>query len=336
MFCALAEISLPPYAFWNPNGIVVAGWANGSYGSTLALLNLPFGISISHNDILYVSDTYNHRVVVVDLVSGMSQSIIGSGPGNNLNKFNKPYDLFATDTSLYILDYANYRIQKTSLNGSNPSTVCNWFALALPYYLYVDESNNLYLSDTWHHKVVRYSFNSTSFTVIAGTGIVGSSSRQLYFPYGIFVNQIGTIYIADYSNHRIMKWLSGASTGIIVAGNGLFGASLEQVNYPTQIIVDGNEYLYISELGTSRISRWAPGSSSGVCIAACSGAAGSTSTQLYNPLSLAFDSNGSLYVSDYYNTRVQKFKSFSYSTSSKCQTNSFTEENSSYSQRCMR
>ena len=276
------------------------------------------GIKITDNDILYISDIYNSRVVVVDLVSGKNTSVIGSGVGANVNQFNAPYDLFITNSSLYVLDYNNNRVQKSSLDGSNSSTDRSLYGLVWPRYLYFDKNNNLYLSDTSNHRVVQYTSNSTSFTVVAGTGIVGTSTRQLFWPFGIFVNEMGTIYIADYANHRIMKWLSGASMGIIAAGNGMYGASLMQVNYPTQIIVDVNEYMYISELGLQRITRWAPGASSGVCIAACSGAPGSTSTQLYNPHSLTFDRNGSLYVSDHVNIRIQKFQTFNYSTSSKC------------------
>jgi hypothetical protein len=66
--------------------------------------------------------------------------------------------------------------------------------------------------------------------------------------------------------------------------------------------------MYISEAGNSRITRWAPNSTFGVCIATCTGTAGIASTQLNAPLSLAFDSHGSLYVSDGSNNRVQKFQ----------------------------
>lgn len=310
----LGEINLPPYAFWNSSGTSVSGWANGSPW----IIGGPFGISITDKDMLYISDTSNHRVVVVDLIAARNISVIGSGPGNNPNQFNLPYDLFATSTSLYIIDYSNLRVQKTSLNGSNPSTVLAMNALVLPYYLHVDKDDNLYVSDTWYHRILRYPPNSTASTMIAGTAIAGTSTRQLYFPYGVFVNRIGTIYIADSRNHRIMKWPSGATTGIMAAGNGLFGASLAQVNYPTQVVVDVNGYMYISEIGTSRITRWAPDSSVGECMVACTGTVGTTAIYLYSPYSLAFDSNGSLYVSDHLNARVQKFKTFKYSISSKC------------------
>ena len=109
-----------------------------------------------------------------------------------------------------------------------------------------------------------------------------------------------------------MKWISGAKSGVRVAGDGTSGSSSTQLYTPTQIILDENEYMYISESHNHRITRWAPNSNYGVCIAACTGASGTTSTQLNYPHSLAFDSNRSLYVSDWGNHRIQKFQILNY------------------------
>jgi hypothetical protein len=128
----------------------------------------------------------------------------------------------------------------------------------------------------------------------------------------VFVNSVGTIYIADADNHRIMKWVSGVSSGIRAAGDGIGGNSSTQLNHPTQIIVDENEYMYISDGDNARITRWTPNSTSGVCVVTCTTTAGLSSNQLNAPHSLAFDSNGSLYVGDHANHRVQKFQIFPY------------------------
>ncbi len=284
------------------------GLSNGTAGSSLTQLNMPFGISITSNDILYISDTNNNRIVVVDLTSRTNTSIIGSGPGSNSTQFNTPYGLFVTDTSLYVIDFANYRVQKSSLNGSNPSTVPGISSSNSPYYLYVDNGDNIYLSDTFKNRVLFFPYNSTNFTMVAGTGISGPNNDQLYNPFGVFVNQNGTMYIADCYNHRIMKWFAGATFGIIVAGNGTSALTSTQLGNPAQIIVDTNEYMYISEIGYQRIMRWAPNSTFGVCIASCTGLIGNAANELNWASSLAFDSNGSLYVNDKVNNRIQKFQ----------------------------
>jgi sugar lactone lactonase YvrE len=272
------------------------------------------GLSITENDVMYISDVGNHRIVVVDLNSATKKFTIGSGPGSNLSQFNHSSDHFIVNTSLYVLDTDNRRVQKLSLNGSDPTTVFHSDQLNSSFYLYVDNDDNIYVSDTWNHRVLLVHSNSTNFSIVAGTGVRGSNNDQLNVPYGVFVDHNKTIYIADRHNHRIMKWFSGASAGILAAGNGTLGSGATQLNEPRYIIVDRNEYMYISDNKNARIIRWAPNATFGTCIAACTGAIGTAPTQLNDPHSLAFDSNGSLYVTEWENHRVQKFQILNYSS----------------------
>ncbi|CAF1489272.1 unnamed protein product [Rotaria sordida] len=144
--------------------------------------------------------------------------------------------------------------------------------------------------------------------VVAGDGTSGSSASQLYGPQGVFVNEMGTLYIVDGSNHRIQKWNNGASSGVTVAGTGVSGNSLSELSYPSGIVVDSNGYMYIVDFGNSRVLRWPPNSNSGECIAACTGVSGNGIDTLYYASTLAFDSYGSLFISDGQNNRVQKFQ----------------------------
>lgn len=123
----------------------------------------------------------------------------------------------------------------------------------------------------------------------------------------MFVKSDGTLYVADYANHRIMRWTAGATEGVRVAGDQTSGSINTQLYYPTYVTVDTNEYMYISEGGNHRITRWAPNSAFGVCIAACVGTTGTGPNELNKPVFLAFDSHGSLYVTDHEHHRVQKF-----------------------------
>lgn len=305
----IGEIQLPPDASWNPNGTTVAGSANGTRGTTASHLDLPRGISITDNDVLYISDTYNHRIVVIDLVSPMNNFLIKTniGFGSGLTQFNSPQDVLARNLSIYVLERDNYRVKKLSLNGSDPTIVLEYDRSKTPVYFYVDENANIYITDDDKHRVLLFLANSKNFTIVAGSTTSGSGNNQLNKPYGIFVNRIGTIYIADHDNHRIMKWTKGASSGIRVAGDGKSGSIVTQLNQPIYVTVDIDEYVYISEAGNHRITRWAPNSSSGECIAGCAGKSGRLSNQLTNPVYIAFDSHGSLYVADQNNNRVQKF-----------------------------
>ncbi|UJR07283.1 hypothetical protein I4U23_011571 [Adineta vaga] len=312
-----SELKLSRQAYWDQNGITVAGQKNGTAGSSLTQLDGPVGIHITDQEILYIGEEFNHRILVVHLNSSIKNFAIGFGPGVALNQFNEPHDVFVFNKSLYVTDTKNKRIQRISLNGSNPATAANLAGSKQPFYLYVNNEGNIYVSDRDEHCIWLFLSNSTIGQIIAGKNEdSGSNDDQFNEPYGIFVNDAGIMYIADRQNHRIMKWLPGASQGIRVAGDGNAGDKATQLNKPTYVIVDANEYMYISEAGDQgRIIRWLVGSWYGVCIVACTGSFGTATNQLKGPHSLAFDRNGSLYVADWDNHRVQKFQILSYSQS---------------------
>ncbi|CAF0835220.1 unnamed protein product [Adineta ricciae] len=307
----LTKLSL--YSSWDQSGITVANDVVELPGSSHAKLLQPVEISVTDNDVLYISNAGIHRIVVVHLNSITNNYFIDFGQGNSSGEFNQSYSVFIFNTSLYVLEHLGKRVQKMSLNGSNPVVVLNVKDLSRPLCLFINGNDNIYVSDRDAHKVLLFRTNATNGLVVAGNGSDGSTDTQLNQPYGIFVNEIETIYVADSLNHRIMKWPSGASSGIRVAGDGKTGNELTHVNTPTNIIVDKDGYMYIREEGSySRITRWALGSHVGICIAACTGGAGNTANQVYSPHSLAFDSQGSLYVSDFGNHRVQKFELLNY------------------------
>lgn len=310
VYFVLAEIELSLDVFWDEHAVTVAGASNGTNGTSITELNVPFDISVTKDDVVYISDTSNHRVVVVDLNFPSNVSILGSGLGSNPNQLNSPFGLFATNTSLYVIDANNARIQKTLLNGLNPSSLSGYSGIPTSYYLYVINDNQIYLSDSFNHRVLLFVSNLTNGTMVAGTGAPGSSPQQLNRPYGVFVDRNGTLYVVDRLNHRIMKWFAGATAGQMVAGTGTAGTGRTQLNNPSQVIVDTNGYIYITESGNNRISRWPPDSTSGVCIAACTGTSGIATNRLNKPHSLAFDTNRSIYVNDRSNSRIQKFQIF--------------------------
>ena len=100
----LGSVSLSPTAVWAQNASTVAGKAAGTSGSSNGYLNNPGSITISTDDILYIADQDNNRVVVVNLTSSTIIRNIGSGPGSGSSQFNWPNDISVTTTSIYVLD----------------------------------------------------------------------------------------------------------------------------------------------------------------------------------------------------------------------------------------
>ena len=207
------------------------------------------GIQIVDNNTLYIADTGNRRVVVVQPGSANATAIFGSGPGSGADQFNQPTDVFVTNTSIYVLDRANYRVQKWARNGVNGTTVAgitgsagtsaSTITFGNSYGIYVDRYGYLYVSDTANDRVLRFSPGSTSgdsAVVVAGTGTGGTGPSQLKGPYGIFVDDDQNIYIADTGNHRIQRWAYGVCPGVTVAGTGTSGTLDTQLHNPISVI----------------------------------------------------------------------------------------------------
>lgn len=108
-------------------------------------------------------------------------------------------------------------------------------------------------------------------------------------------------------NHRIIQYAKNASSGTVVAGNNGLGNSNTQLNAPKGIYFDSpSNSLYIVNTGSHNIVRWILNATSWTLVAGnINGISGSASTELYNPLSVALDLMGNVYVADRDNHRIQ-------------------------------
>ena len=115
---------------WNRTGITVAG-ITSSPGISSQQLNHTAGIALDWSNNLYVADRYNNRI---------QKFLRGSTNGSTI----------AGDPN--------------GLSG----TALNYFSQ--PTGVYVDENENLYVSDFNNNRVVRWTPASLAGTIIAGNG----------------------------------------------------------------------------------------------------------------------------------------------------------------------
>ncbi|CAF1037264.1 unnamed protein product [Adineta steineri] len=183
---------------------------------------------------------------------------------------------------------------------------------------------------------------------VAGGNKHGQKLNQLYYPEGIFIDKNKNIFIVDYSNDRIVKWKYNAKQGKIIAGGNKQGNRMNQLNGPTDMIVDQqnhsiiiadcgnrrvirwlnekqqiliqnihcwglaidkNGFLYVSDREKHEVRRWKMGeyNNEGIIVAG-GNRQGDQLHQLSYPTSIFVDEDESVYVSDYHNHRVMKWK----------------------------
>ncbi|MCI0340909.1 MAG: hypothetical protein L0216_07105 [Planctomycetales bacterium] len=151
--------------------------------------------------------------------------------------------------------------------------------LSLPGGVARDGAGNLYVADTFHHRVLLLNAQASAITVagvtvapnqaavLAGTGTPGyggdnvlATGAPLNFPSGVALDGSGNVLVADSLNHRVRR--VDRTTGFIttVAGTGTAGtagdgglATSAQVNSPRGIAFDGNGNLFVADTGNHQL-----------------------------------------------------------------------------------
>ncbi|CAF4125757.1 unnamed protein product [Adineta steineri] len=190
-------------------------------------------------------------------------------------------------------------------------------------------------------------WKQNAITVAGGNGL-GKELNQLTSPHGIFIDEKKNICIADYFNHRIVEWKYNAKEGQIIAGGNGEGNRMDQLNGPEVVIVDQqdhsiiiadslnrrvirwcnqnqqiliedidcwglavdkNGFLYASDQEKNEVRRWKMGeyNNEGIIVAGGNGQ-GNKLNQLNEPSFIFVDEEQSVYVSDWGNERVMKWR----------------------------
>jgi prepilin-type N-terminal cleavage/methylation domain-containing protein len=234
---------------------------------------------------------------------------------------------------VYVADYLNNNVQVFNTSGTYLSQfgTSGWnngqFEHA--HYLALDSSGNLWATDQ-DVRMLKFSSNGTYLTLIgcsSGASCSGSSSNGSFGgngPVGIAIDSSGNLWVVDSNNNRVEEFSSsgtfinglGAGYNGISGSIGSSGSSNGQFNGPVGIAIDKSGNLWVTDNGNNRVEEL---NSSGTFLLGIGagyqgvgGSIGSTGTangQFNYPDGIAVDSSGNVWVSDYDNSRVQKFNS---------------------------
>jgi len=196
--------------------------------SGCAYFNRPTGIALSiDGGTLYVADNANNRIRSVNVTTGQTALIAGSGAAGFTNgvgsaaTFNGPYTLALSPDGrvLYVADKNNHAIRSINLSTRQVGTVTGrgtigyregTFAdavLAIPEHIKFGPDGALYLSEAGSFRVRRLDFSSGRTSLISGSGDRGIQNGSMTAaswdaPKGLaFRGQ--TAYVADFRNDLI-------------------------------------------------------------------------------------------------------------------------------------
>jgi uncharacterized protein (TIGR03437 family) len=278
------------------NGIIttVAG-TNGSPGfsgdggpAKSAKLHGPSGVAVDNSGNIYIADTTNNRVRMVN-TNGIITTVAGStntfssGVGDGGLATAANLDLpkgVALDSAgnLYIADFGNFRVRKVGTNGIITTVAGNGYSAA----------------------------------TTGNTGDGGVATNGSVAPFNIALDSAGDIFIADSQDNIIRKVTASNGNINTVAGyvgyegySGDGGSAVEAtLMNPEGVAVDSAGNIFIADTGNYVIREVSPSGTINT-IAGTGGTAGSTgdggaatSATLVNPSSLALTTAGLIYISD--------------------------------------
>ena len=150
--------------------------------ATQAALNSPNGLAIARNGDLYIADTLNNRIRLVNQATGLIRTIAGDGQAG----------------------------EGGDIGDGGPATRAH---LDSPTDVIVAPNGDLYIADMAHSRVRRVEVRTGIITTVAGDGTWGHAGdggpavrASLSGPAGLALVGIGrqvTLYIADYYNGSI-------------------------------------------------------------------------------------------------------------------------------------
>ena len=256
---------------------------------TVTEFNCPWGVAVSDNNHVIITEYYGHCVKILDREEKKVKSLGGKGGSSNA-KFSYPRGVAITPDK-FILVSDNHSIQKISMDGCLIASVEGSGPLQFntPSGMAISPiTGQIYIADRDNHRI---QVLNPDLTFSHSFGSEGSANGQFKSPRDIAIDSQGLVYVADYDNCRIQKF-SPDLKFVGQFGNKKIGSG--QLKEPVGITIDtaATGLVYVSEWGNHRISIFTSdgafvnnfGKESNIC-----------------PYGLTFDRDGFLYVCDYFN-----------------------------------
>ncbi len=318
-----------------------SGTLNGT--GTAAEFNYPSGIAVDSSGNLYVTDLDNNqirKVTPAGVVTTPYGSLAGtSGSTNSTGNnalFNAPRDItIDSSNNLYVSDEGNNLIRKINTTTGEVTSIGTTASPAFnaPRGIAVDTSGNVYVADSGNNIIRKIATNGV-VTILAGSSAFtagyadGAALTQALFnePIGLAVDGSKNVYVTEYNNVVVRKISSTGTVSTLAGQVGVAGCldgtgSQALFNTPRGIMVDGSGNLYLTDSAAPLANpppEWSGNNllrkitSAGVVttLAGQGGIAGSangtgSAAQFYNPVGVAINSTGGIYVADASNDTIR-------------------------------
>ncbi len=162
----------------NPPSSCTAGTGTNQF-------DFPSGIHVAPGGQILVADTYNHRIVGMDDMSGTNWTALGAW-GSGANEFMYPTGIAAdASDNIYVADKDGGRVvSMENMSGTNWRAYTGTTPYTSPVDVHIDSQGRIYVVDITDHFISRMDdMFGTNWTTL---GTNGSGTNQFINPRGIF------------------------------------------------------------------------------------------------------------------------------------------------------
>ena len=269
--------------------------------------------------------------------------VVGSNNGTSSDaRFDEPCGV-AEDarTNLYVADTLNELLRKVSrtlavttlagkagVSGTN-NGAGNAARFNGPFGVAVDKNGTVYVADATNQAIRKVTASGSVSTLAGRLGVSGSAdgtgtAARFLFPSGVAVDSAFNVYVADTGNSTIRKVTRGGVVTTLAGSAGHTGSddatgAAARFNWPSAIAVDFSGNLYVADTDNHTIRQITP-SGQVTTLAGVAGTAGSSNgigyyqgypaspsiAAMFNqPMGVAVDANGNIYVGDTENDTIR-------------------------------
>lgn len=267
-------------------------------------LNDPRDLEVDAADptALWVTDTGGNRIVRIARTGGQQL-------GTPLTGLTQPYGLANDATRVYVANtYGSpASVKAFNRNGTTAwtQTTCNGTALSRPRDVGLADTGQIAVADTDNHRIVI--LDAATGSCVRAFGTQGAGAGQFKSPRSVSADGSGGLWVADAFNYRVQHLtMTGATIGTAMPAGG-YGDGAQQFRSPHCVTpVPGTTEVAVCDTFNFRIPVY-DGSTAAPSYDRTIGGTKPANGGFNGAFAVAYGPDGSLYVADWFNHRIQRF-----------------------------
>ena len=211
--------------------------------------------NLTHQELLAVCEDLNHRVQILDPVSGECVRVIcGNGYGSAANQLNLPWGVAVDRQSrLFAADMYNHRVQVFDVDsgellhtlGESGVTGSDEKHFRHPLGVVVDEAGNISVCDRNNKRVCVFD---------ASLGFVRSFGQDvLKHPQQVCFNSRSQVLVSDATLHQVLAFDQDGKVQHRIGTENKRGADNSHFSSPYQMAIDHQDRLFVADCYNHRI-----------------------------------------------------------------------------------